>query len=92
MAAIGQAQFHSDEKPTSLLSATTLVGPATVFVAAGLLLPLVILFRYSFNRFEPRRMMVEAFSFENYVKFFRSLLHRSAVDDLAGGRPALSPA
>ncbi len=70
MAATGQAQFHSDEKPTSWLSATMLVGPATVFVAAGLLLPLVILFRYSFNRFEPRRMMVEAFSLENYVKFF----------------------
>ena len=64
------AQHHTDETNTSLLSASTLVGPATVFVAAGLLLPLAILFRYSFNRFEPRRMMVEAFSFENYVKFF----------------------
>jgi putative spermidine/putrescine transport system permease protein len=47
-----------------------LVGPATVFVAAGLLVPLGILLRYSFNRFEPRRMMVETFSFDNYVKFF----------------------
>ena len=64
------AQHHPVETNTSLLSASTLVGPATVFVAAGLLLPLAILFRYSFNRFEPRRMMVEAFSFENYVKFF----------------------
>jgi putative spermidine/putrescine transport system permease protein len=63
-------QFQSDEAPTSLLSATTLVGPATVFVAAGLLLPLAILLRYSFNRFEPRRMMVEAFSPDNYIKFF----------------------
>src|SRR5688500_3028086 len=67
---MAQAQFHSDEKPTSLLSATTLVGPATIFVAAGLLLPLLILLRYSFNRFALRRMMVEAFSLENYVKFF----------------------
>lgn len=64
------AQLHSDEAPASLLSATTLVGPATVFVVAGLLLPLAILFRYSFNRFEPRRMMVEAFTLDNYVKFF----------------------
>src|SRR5436309_7191462 len=70
MAATSAAQFQSDEKPTSLLSATTLLGPATVFVAAGLLLPLAILFRYSFNRFEPRRMMVETFSLDNYVKFF----------------------
>ena len=70
MAATAPAQFHSDETPTSLLSATTLVGPATVFVAASLLVPLAILFRYSFNSFEPRRMMVETFTLDNYVKFF----------------------
>jgi putative spermidine/putrescine transport system permease protein len=70
MAATAPAQFQSDEAPTSLLSATTLVGPATVFVAAGLLAPLVILLRYSFNRFDPRRMMVETFSLDNYIKFF----------------------
>src|SRR3981081_4531053 len=70
MAATSPTQFQSDETPTSLLSATTLVGPATVFVAAGLLVPLAILFRYSFNSFEPRRMMVETFSLDNYVKFF----------------------
>ncbi len=62
---------HRDEAArTSFLSAATLVGPATVFVAVGLLVPLMILFRYSLNRFEPRRMMVEAFSAENYLKFF----------------------
>jgi putative spermidine/putrescine transport system permease protein len=70
MAAAAPIQVQSDEAPTSLLSATMLVGPATVFVAAGLLVPLAILLRYSFNRFEPRRMMVEAFSLDNYVKFF----------------------
>jgi putative spermidine/putrescine transport system permease protein len=70
MAAIARAQFQTDEKPTSLLSATTLIGPATVFVAAGLVLPLAILLRYSFNLFEPRRMMVETFSLANYIKFF----------------------
>src|SRR3984893_5252649 len=70
MAATAPMQFQSDEIPTSLLSATTLVGPATVFVAAGLLVPLAILFRYSFNSFEPRRMMVETFTLDNYVKFF----------------------
>jgi putative spermidine/putrescine transport system permease protein len=59
-----------DENRTSLLSASTLIGPATVFVAAGLLVPLLILLRYSLNRFEPRRMMVEAFTAENYIKFF----------------------
>jgi putative spermidine/putrescine transport system permease protein len=70
MAATAPAQFQSDETPTSLLSATTLVGPATVFVAAGLLAPLAILFRYSFNTISPRRVMLETFSLDNYTKFF----------------------
>lgn len=63
-------RVNDEESSRSLLSASTLIGPATVFVATGLLVPLIILFRYSFNRFEPRRMMVEAFAIENYVKFF----------------------
>jgi putative spermidine/putrescine transport system permease protein len=70
MATIGATQPRTDEASTSLLSATTLVGPATVFVVAGLLLPLAILLRYSFNRLDPRRVMIETFSLDNYVKFF----------------------
>lgn len=54
----------------SVWSAPMLIGPATVFVVAGLFLPLLILFRYSLNRFEPRRMMVEALTAENYLRFF----------------------
>src|SRR3954465_13203428 len=64
------ARIQSDEAPTPLLSATTLLGPATVFVAAGLVLPLAILLRYSFDKVDPRRIMIETFSFDNYVKFF----------------------
>ena len=70
MVAATRAQIVPDENPTSLLSAATLVGPATVFVAVGVLLPMAILLRYSFNKFDPRLMMVDAFSLDNYVKFF----------------------
>jgi len=70
MAATATAQFQSEEAPTSVLSAATLVGPATVFVAAGLLLPVGILFRYSLNTMDARRIMHEAFSLQNYLKFF----------------------
>jgi putative spermidine/putrescine transport system permease protein len=59
-----------DERGGSLLSAGVLIGPATVIVAMGLLLPICILFRYSLNQFKPRLMMVEAFTAENYIKFF----------------------
>jgi putative spermidine/putrescine transport system permease protein len=70
MAATTAAHFQSEEAPTSVLSAATLVGPATVFVAAGLLVPLGILLRYSFNTMDPRRIMQETFRLDNYVKFF----------------------
>ena len=70
MTAASATAFHADERPSSLLSASALVGPATAFVMLGLLAPMAILLRYSFNRFDPRRMMIETFSFDNYVKFF----------------------
>jgi putative spermidine/putrescine transport system permease protein len=70
MAATGPTQLQSDERPSSLLSAAALVGPATAFVTVGLLLPLLILLRYSFNKLGPRRIMIETFSPDNYVKFF----------------------
>jgi putative spermidine/putrescine transport system permease protein len=70
VAAASARPLQSDEAPTSLLSATALVGPATVFVSIGLLAPLAILLRYSFNTLDPRRMMVETFSLDNYIKFF----------------------
>ena len=50
--------------------AGALIGPATVFVAVGLLVPVAILFRYSLNRFVPGQFMVDALTVENYVKFF----------------------
>jgi putative spermidine/putrescine transport system permease protein len=69
-AAVAPGARDDEERGTSLLTASTLLGPATVVVVIGLLLPILILLRYSFNRFEPRLMMVEAFTFENYAKFF----------------------
>ena len=35
-----------------------------------MLVPIVLLFRYSLNRFDPANYMVEAVTSENYVKFF----------------------
>jgi putative spermidine/putrescine transport system permease protein len=53
------------------LTATALLGPATIFIALSLLAPLAILLRYSLNEFEPtKKMMVDALTIANYVKFF----------------------
>src|SRR5215510_11118249 len=60
----------NSQRHASALTASLLLGPATVLVAVGLFLPILILLRYSFNRFEPRLMVVEAFTLQNYVKFF----------------------
>ena len=60
----------SSHKGKSVVSAASLIGPATLIVALGVLGPLVILFRYSLNRFDPRLLMIDAFTPDNYVKFF----------------------
>jgi putative spermidine/putrescine transport system permease protein len=51
-------------------TAAALLGPASVVVVIGIVLPIAILFRYSLNQFTPAKMMVDAFTTENYVKFF----------------------
>ncbi|MCZ8316507.1 ABC transporter permease [Phreatobacter sp.] len=52
------------------LTAAGLLVPASLFVAIGLLVPIAILFRYSLNAFEPGKLMVDALTIANYVKFF----------------------
>src|SRR5262249_624938 len=52
------------------LPAAGWVGPATLYIGIGLVLPLAILFRYSLNAFVPGKFMVDALTVENYVKFF----------------------
>jgi putative spermidine/putrescine transport system permease protein len=49
-------------------SAALMLAPAALVVTLVLVLPLLLMFRYSLNRFEPGRVMVEALTLENYVK------------------------
>jgi putative spermidine/putrescine transport system permease protein len=58
------------EARVQTLTAGSLVGPATIFVAAGLLVPIAILFRYSLNDVGPYKQMIEAFTAANYLRFF----------------------
>lgn len=70
MAQAAAAPRIDDEGGGSRLAAATLIGPATLIVAAGIIIPMAILFRYSLNQFKPGLMMVDALTLENYVKFF----------------------
>jgi putative spermidine/putrescine transport system permease protein len=60
-------------------SAATLVGPATIIVVILLVAPLLILFRYSLNRFVPGKFMVDALTVENYVKVFVDPYYRAVL-------------
>ena len=62
--------FNAELQKGSGLTATLLVGPATLFVVVSLLVPIAILFRYSLNAFVPGQFMVDALTMENYAKFF----------------------
>ncbi len=61
------------------LSAAALVGPATVIVVIFLVAPLLILFRYSLNRFVPGQFMVDALTVENYLKVFVDPYYRAVL-------------
>ena len=62
------------------LTATALLGPATIFIAVGLLAPLVILFRYSLNEFVAQtKTMVEALTMKNYITFFTDPYYTNAL-------------
>src|SRR4051812_50180130 len=61
------------------LEAAGLVGPATIYVAIGILAPLAILFRYSLNQFVPGKFMVDALTVENYVKFFTDIYYTGVL-------------
>jgi putative spermidine/putrescine transport system permease protein len=53
--------------------------PATAMVVLFLCLPLVLLFRFSLNRFVPGQFMVEALTIENYVRVVTDPYYTSAL-------------
>lgn len=50
--------------------------PASLVVLLIIMVPILMLFRYSFNHFDNVEMMQEAFTFENYVRFFADPYYR----------------
>lgn len=54
----------------SVVTASSLAGPAAAMTLIGLVLPVLLLLRYSFNLYDPRLFMIETLSLDNYVRFF----------------------
>jgi len=57
----------------------TLVGPATLIVLLGLLVPILILFRYSLNLPAANGLMNDAFTADNYVHFITDPYYRNIL-------------
>lgn len=55
---------------STLISATSLIGPATFIVGLGVIGPLLMLFRYSFDKYDPQLFLVETVTPANYINFF----------------------
>ncbi|NTH16743.1 ABC transporter permease [Agrobacterium rhizogenes] len=61
------------------LSAAALIGPATFIVLLGLLVPILILFRYSLNRYDPQALLIDTVTAENYIKFVTDPYYRAVL-------------
>lgn len=59
--------------------APMLAAPAVIFVALGLLVPLVLMLRNSLNRYDPSELMISAITFENYAKFFGDAFYQEVL-------------
>jgi putative spermidine/putrescine transport system permease protein len=60
-------------------TAAILLIPASAVVVAFLCLPLILMFRFSLNRFVPGQFMVEALTLENYAKFISDPYYTSVL-------------
>jgi putative spermidine/putrescine transport system permease protein len=56
-----------------------LTAPAFVFVTLLLVLPLIMMLRLSLYRYDPVQLYVQAFTLENYVRFFKDEFYRQVL-------------
>jgi putative spermidine/putrescine transport system permease protein len=60
-------------------AAALFVGPATFVVLAMLVAPLILIARYSLNKFDPTELMIAAATPENYLRFFTDAFYLSVM-------------
>ncbi|MCF8209881.1 MAG: ABC transporter permease [Rhodoferax sp.] len=56
-----------------------LLAPSTIAALILVVAPLLLLLRYSLNRFDPSSLMIEAFTLENYSKFVNDSFYRDVL-------------
>ena len=70
---------RSERAAAPAWTAAAMMAPASIIVTIGIVVPIIILFRYSLNQYTPARMMVDAFTLENYAKFFTDPFYRTVL-------------
>jgi putative spermidine/putrescine transport system permease protein len=65
-------------------AAVNFLAPATLVVVVTMLAPLLLLARYSINRYSPTDLMVDATTPENYVRFFTDPFYLSVMRTTVG--------
>ncbi|RUM98304.1 ABC transporter permease [Pseudaminobacter arsenicus] len=58
--------------------------PATLFVLLGLIVPLALMLRYSFNKYDPAELMISALTLENYAKFIGDAFYQQVLATTVG--------
>jgi putative spermidine/putrescine transport system permease protein len=66
-------------KSRGWLAPYQLTAPATIFVIAVLIVPLLLMARLSLYRYDPVQMYVQALTLENYVKFFKDEFYQQVL-------------
>lgn len=74
---------YSQDRRGKVLGAS-MAFPASIVVLIVIVVPIFMLFRYSFNHFDPSAVMKAGFSLENYVKFFSDPYYRKVFFTTVG--------
>ena len=60
-------------------AAAVFLGPATLVVSVMLLAPLLLILRFSVNRYDPTELMIETVTGANYLRFFSDPFYRGVL-------------
>jgi putative spermidine/putrescine transport system permease protein len=78
----GRAPYENTRSPLrrkGTSSTPALLAPSLGLVLLGLAVPLLLMMRYSLNRWAPGELMTSAFTLENYVRFFSDTFYLSVL-------------
>jgi len=74
-----QTTIVAPAEPSQAGAAATFLAPATLAVLVMLMAPLLLLLRFSLNRYDMTDLMIETVTAENYLRFFADPFYRGVL-------------